>query len=499
MSDVPMVRMGPRETRAFLFGLRIPQWLLVVVAVWAVLETVRTPGMWWAWLSLAGIVLTVAFLPLNGRTLDEYVPVIYNVITQRLTGQDVYRGGLFRYAKDSAIVEELRLPGTLAHLQLVSVSWGDTDEVGVVKDPLLGRYTAVLSVEGSTFPLESSAEQARHIQGFQQLLDQMCSPTSLLARLQILERTEPDLGKRMARDYERRGVKDGGFADANYRQILASVTDVQQAHEAYVAVSLDAAKAARDIRQAGGGDAGAAAILYRELANVAHQLSDAGVRVHGWCPPRLIGQIIRTAYDPASRNIIDHRGGGVNDDRGGDDGLPSGVGAGSAGPVRAENAWAHYRTDSGFHRSWWVSEMPRRHVPAGFLWPLLITTSCRRSVSMIFEPVTPKAARGKVSRRASEAVGDEQIRRKIGRRTTRQEQIEAADTERREDELVSGHGMPRVIIFVSTTATSLDDLETQSGDIERAAQQSSIEVVRLYGEHDQGFAAAALPLAQGLR
>ena len=67
--------------------------------------------------------------------------------------------------------------------------------------------------------------------------------------------------------------------------------------------------------------------------------------------------------------------------------------------------------------------------------------------------------------------------------------------ERREDELVAGHGMPRVIIYISTTAASLDELEEQSAEIERVAQQSSIEAVRLVGEHDQAFAAAALPQA----
>ena len=71
--------------------------------------------------------------------------------------------------------------------------------------------------------------------------------------------------------------------------------------------------------------------------------------------------------------------------------------------------------------------------------------------------------------------------------------------ERREDELVSGHAMPRVIVLLSTSAPTLEELEAASDEIERLAQQSALDVVRLYGEHDQGFGAAALPLGQGLR
>lgn len=47
------------------------------------------------WVALAAACLTVAFLPLRGRTIIEYVPVVVNFWAQRLTGHDVYRGGIF--------------------------------------------------------------------------------------------------------------------------------------------------------------------------------------------------------------------------------------------------------------------------------------------------------------------------------------------------------------------------------------------------------------------
>ena len=65
--------------------------------------------------------------------------------------------------------------------------------------------------------------------------------------------------------------------------------------------------------------------------------------------------------------------------------------------------------------------------------------------------------------------------------------------------LVSGHGMYRMLGFLSVSADDLVQLEAASGEIDSLAQRSQLEVARLSGEHDQAFGAAALPLARGLR
>ena len=91
------------------------------------------------------------------------------------------------------------------------------------------------------------------------------------------------------------------------------------------------------------------------------------------------------------------------------------------------------------------------------------------------------------------------MRDRFKRRTTRRHQVEAGDLDRREAELVAGHGLYRMIGFLSASADDLSELEAASGEIESLAQRSQLEVARLSGEHDQAFAAAALPLARGLR
>lgn len=499
----PQVRFGPRESRGWLLGMTTPQLLLGIVAVFTTTKIFNadtsSPARA-AWVTLAASCLTVAFLPLRGRTIVEYMPVVGNYWIQRATGHDIYRGGVFRMRPDHELPNFV-LPGDLAHLELISfdVDGSDGAQVAVVRDPQAKTYTAVLVLEGSTFSLlETSVRRAR-VDAWGALLAQLCSENAVISRIQVLERTVPDSGDALHRDWARRGIHDGSLQAANYEQLLVAVDGSTQAHECFVAVTMDARRAGSEIRQAGGGHLGAAAVVIREIDKVADGLKGAGVRVEGWCPPRLLGEIIRTAYDPASRALVQRRGGADSDFRGGDSGLPSGVDPLICGPMRAENAWSHYRTDSAVHRCWWILQWPRQYVEAGFLSPLLLSSQHRRTVSLVFEPLTPTRANRRVTVKQSGVLSESVMRQRFKRRTTRRHEVEAADIDRRESELVSGHGMYRMLGFLSVSTDDLAQLEGASGEIESLAQRSQLEVARLSGEHDQAFGAAALPLGRGLR
>ncbi|GAA3612644.1 SCO6880 family protein [Microlunatus ginsengisoli] len=510
MVSVPRVRFGPRESRGWLLGMTTAQLVLVVVAVFTsprILDTSLPGWVRLAWVAVAAGCLTVAFLTIKGRTIVDYLPVVANFWLQRATGQDVYRGGPFRLG-DIQAAAGFVLPGDLGHLQLLSYTLnptptavGDVTDgavVAVVHDPAAKTYTAVLAVEGSTFALLESSMRGSRVEAWGTLLAQLCSENGVIARLQVLERTVPDSGDRLRRDWQRRGIHDGSLQAANYEQLLAAVDGSTMAHECFVAISIDARKAGSEIRQAGGGHTGAAAVLVREVDTIADGLHAAGVRVEGWCPPRLLGEIIRTAYDPAARRLVHRRGGSPTDPQGGDPGLASGVDPAVCGPIRAENAWSYYRTDSAVHRCWWILQWPRQYVDAGFLSPLLLGAVHRRTVSVILEPLTPTRANRRVTLRQSGVTSETALRHRFRRRTTRRHEVEASDVDRREAELVAGHGLYRMIGYLTTTADTLQQLEAASGEIEALAQRCQLELARLSGEHDQAFAIAALPLARGL-
>lgn len=510
------VQIGPRESAGWLLGMRIPQLLLIGVALLCVLGLMNGSGPLDAmatrtdgpagqalqalalicWLLLVATCLGVAFIPVRGRYLDQYVPVISNFMLQHVTGQDTFRGGIFRMSSTD-IAPQITLPGDLAHLEFLSFDTG-AGEVCIIKDPRAHTYTAVLVCEGRTFALADSAEQQSRVNAFGVMQTRLAQESSIISRLQIVERTEPDSGETLIRDLRHRG-NPGTFQAAAYEQLLAVVPATQQAHETYVAVTIDARRATREIRQGGGGDLGASAVLFRELDSVAVDLESCGVLVEGWCPPRLLGYVIRTAYDPEARAMLDHRGGAGSDALGGDPGLPSGVDLAAAGPMRAENHWGYYRTDSAVHRCWWIAQWPRRDVPAGFLMPLLLESTCRRAISWTMEPVPVDRARRKLDRKLGDSGSEGRLRDRLGRRTSRQHVAEHDHLDRREAEIAAGYGVVRMIGYISTSAADLAELDAQSAEIERLAHISSVELTRLWGEHDQAFAAAALPLARGLR
>src|SRR4051794_16995842 len=251
-----LVRFGPREARGWLLGMTTAQLLLSVAAAFTTTKILDTDTTAWfrvGWVLIAGTCLTVAFLPLRGRTIVEYVPVVANFWSQRITGHDVYRGGIFRMQRTDRLPNFV-LPGELAHLQLVAfdVVGSDGAQVAVIKDPFAKTYAAVLALEGSTFSLLETSVRGSRVEAWGSLLAQLCSENAVISRIQVLERTVPDSGDALHRDWARRGIHDGSLQAANYEQLLVAVDGSTQAHECFVAVSVDARRAGPEIRQAGG-------------------------------------------------------------------------------------------------------------------------------------------------------------------------------------------------------------------------------------------------------
>ena len=113
----------------------------------------------------------------------------------------------------------------------------------MVKDPHAKTYTAVLALEGSTFSLLETSVRGARVDAWGSLLAQLCSENAVISRLQILERTVPDSGDALHRDWARRGIHDDSFQAANYEQLLAAVDGSTQAHECFLAVTVDARRA----------------------------------------------------------------------------------------------------------------------------------------------------------------------------------------------------------------------------------------------------------------
>ena len=471
-------RFAPRESRGLMLGLRPRQVVVLGVAAVTLVAGVATGPAGLAAAVLLASALTVAcFVPVAGRTAEEWAPIALRWAWRGKAARR-WRGG--PAAADS---DGITLPPPLDALTILSVS-ADGRPVAVAADRRAGTYTAVLAVRGRTFALLEASDKARRVQAWGAALASVAREGSPIVRVQWTERTLPDDGSALRRWFTANAADPGSPEAASYADLIAAAGPVTQTHETYLAVQLDARRARRAIRQAGGGDTGAADVLLRELRTLEGRLRSADLDITGWLPPRALGRLVRTAYEPGSRPVLARRDG---------DGDRAGCDPKAAGPMAADTSWSTYRTDDAWHATYWVAEWPRMDVDADFLTPLLLHTTASRTVSVVMEPVSPRKAAREVQAARTAELADEAIREKAGQITTARRRQEHEALLAREHELVAGHGDYRYTGYLTVTAATPGELENACGEVEQAAHQSLLEVRRLYGEQDTAFA-AALPL-----
>jgi hypothetical protein len=487
-ADQPgLYRFGPRETRGVLLGLRAGQLALLLAGATAlVIGLAAGPAGALVGIAILALTASAALVPLAGRTVEQWLPATLGYTTTRLSGRASTRLQLGA-AADPGV---LNLPGPLAALEMTEASVEGDRAVGVIRDPAAGTLTAVAAVRGSTFALADADDKDRRVNAWGALLSGLARDGSPVRRLAWLERTLPDPGDALERFWAEAGGKGSHEAALSYRSLIAAATPVTQAHETHLVLQLDLRRIRRSSRKAAEGVDASTAVLLRELGALQEQLLRAGLELAGWLPPRALAAVLRTSYEPgASRGLARRHDG---------EGPGAGVDVAAAGPMATENAWAYYRTDDAWHATYWISEWPRLPVGADFLAPLLLHTSCRRTVAVVAQPVDPRRAARETRAARTAELANAAMRARVGQVTTERTRTEAADVEEREAELVAGHAAYRFSGYITVSGRSLEELEDACGQVEQAAHRAFLEIRRLYGQQDEAFT-FTLPLARGLR
>ena len=507
-------RFGPLERRGLVGGLRTAQVAVIgftLALVIVLLQLSRSAAMVFVVLLVVLAAAGICFAPLAGRTAEEWTPVVVAwalgggrrgrryrspVPTRGRSGRAraTSRNG-DRSNHDShehPPPEPVTLPPELAGLVLLAAPLRGED-VGIVKDARAKTYTGVIAVRVRSFGLLDQGEQERRLAGWGSVLAGLARENSAVRRLQWIERTVPSDGDQIARYLQEERdvtVPLATSSVASYIELVESAGSVTQDHELFVALQVDAKKAWRQVKRLGRGDQGAVALLLRELETLAERLVAADVQVQGALRPRMLARAIRDAYDPYGRTYR-NRLATLDPSR-------AGVDPAHAWPLAADGSWATYRTDSALHATYWVAQWPRIDVGATFLAPLLMQTNVLRSVSTVMEPVAPSVAIRKVEAARTTDIADEQTRARTGFMTTARKRLQQDATLRREEELADGHAEFRFAGYVTVSASDPDTLERSCAEVEHAAQQARLELVRLYGQQAEGFT-FTLPLGRGLR
>jgi hypothetical protein len=228
-------------------------------------------------------------------------------------------------------------------------------------------------------------------------------------------------------------------------------------------------------------------MLLEELRLFSSRLESAGLAVSPPLTPAEVTSAVRTRSNPFAE--AQQRSLGAT--------LAAGLGvsAGDLAPMAVAEEWEQVRIDGSVHRSWWVEGWPRSEVPAVWMDMLLLGGECTRTVTVVFEPVSPSQAARGVDEASVALESAEAAKSKRGFRVRASERRVREEVERREHELVAGHGEFAYCGLVEVCAASPDALDDAGANFEQVAAHAGVQLRPLEGRHAAGWV-AALPLGR---
>lgn len=475
--DLVPVKFSRLARRGVLLGMSLSQLIALGIGVGTVV---------WAFYSGGGALIAfsapiwitaaaAAWIRITGRALVEWVPVVFWWLWKSSGGQLFYR----RHVVKPRPAGSLALPGDMARLR----EYDDpTTGAGMVHDPTAGTLTAIVAVSHPAFVLLDPGEQERRVSSWGRVLATVCR-SGRISMLQVLERTLSDSGTGLTEWLAAHGTTDTSWASTTYAELIERAGPTGERHATTLSLSLDMRAASRQIRTAGGGIRGAAAVLRQEMSTLVAALRSADLAPSSWLSCSDIAVVLRSAYDPGVAATLERHS-------------ELGRSLAAAGPVAVNESWSRFRTDSAFHAVLWISEWPRSMVYPGFLAPLLLSTGIQRSFSLLCTPMRSDQAARDIRKKKTEYISDAAQRQRIGQIEDASQTAEFQDVLQQEADLTAGHGVLHYTGLISVSARSAEDLDAAVAAIEQAAIQASCETRLLVGQQAQAFTAAALPLCR---
>ena len=415
-SDRVRYRFPPLERRGVIAGWRGGQIAAValglVIGVLALRSRPSASGVAFA-VFCAAVGVAVAFWPIQGRTGEQWLPLVVRWLwsgsrgTRRQPARAPRLGHLA--AMDAAETEPMpkvwprvsdRLRptgrrGVFDGMEIVAVpapEGAGGDDIGVVIDRPSRTVTAVMAIRGHSFALLSGSDQDSRIAAWARVLSTLAREGSEIHRVQWVESCVPDDGGAVREYVDSHAVLGADSpAGRSYRELVAESSPVTRRHAVLLGLSVHTARSGRAIRAAGEGAIGAGRVLARELVSFHRALEGADVAVDGVLGPAALSRVLADAHRRTS-------------DRGGAAHRPC-----WPWPMAIEPAWEAVHVDATWHATYWIAEWPRVDVEPDFLGPLLFTP-LRRSISLIMEPVAPNRAARQVAQARTADLADHELR-----------------------------------------------------------------------------------------
>ncbi|MFC5724871.1 SCO6880 family protein [Streptomyces gamaensis] len=449
-------------------------------------------------LPVAALLFALATVRIYGMTADEWAVLAVRHQINVAGARDMFFSGVFAPRRRSDDQQPMDLPGVLARLRILSAPTGGQEELAVVYDPLENTYSAVLAVRYPGLALEDTDQINRRVAGWGAVLRSQCVENGPVVRIAVHERSLPDDGTAL-QSWTAAHTDPAAppAAVAVVSELAARGGTVANTRATYLTVTLSASRARLAVKGAGGGRLGACAVLVREITAMHSALAAADLTVTRRLAPRELAQVIREAFDPDAVSELAVRNTAAQQRTW--EGVGPGVDPDLAGPAAARTAWGSYQHDGAISVTYQVRSWPASAVYATCLQSLLRPRpTARRSLTLVYEPLGPRRARAELSKERTKRDVARRLRAKTGRIESMDERAEMARALEQDMARASGHGIVRFTGLVTVTVSDPDDLETACAELQQDGAAAGLELRRMWGAQDAGFAAGALPLGQGL-
>jgi hypothetical protein len=492
-----------QEKVAFMFGLSAQRAAMlgggVLLAIWPLAISHIRSGL--VTLPLALVLTILAFARIAGRTVDEWAVAFMSFEIIRLRGQNRFLSGAFAPRKTGTDEPKMDLPGILAPLTILEAEPGNGGPIAVVHHQLDRTFTAVARVHFPGIGLVDSSRRDQRVTSWGELLNSQCTEGNPIIRIQALQRLVPESGAALERWHTDHVTTDAPSAAVEITEsLLSTATLATSQREAYLAITMDAARAAGPIKAAGGGNAGAATVLLRHLRALTSSIASADLQVECWLNPRELAEVLRTSFDPHSSRMLAERKAAATAAafQGREVSFEAGVDPVAAGPAAAESWRGRYEHDGALSVTYAVRNWPKNKVYSTALAPLLGEGKYRRAFSLHIEPLGPRAAEREVMQERTAREVAVSMRNKTGQIVPEHERQALRRAEVQDSERAAGHGLLRYTAYCTVTVTDPADLDDACAALEADANQGRIEVQRMWFAQDIGFAVSALPVGMGL-
>jgi hypothetical protein len=492
-----------QERVAFMFGLSLQRAAMfgagVLASIWPfAISYVRAGIVTWP---LSLVLFLFTFVRVAGRTVDEWAVAFVSFEILRFRGQTRFLSGAFAPRKAGTDEPKMDLPGILAPLTILEADGGGGDPIAVVHHQLDRTFTAVARIRFPGIGLVDSHRRDQRVAGWGELLNSQCTEGNPIIRIQALQRLVPESGAALQRWHTDHVATDAPTVAVDIAtSLLSTATLATSQREAYLAITMDASRAAGPIKAAGGGTSGAATVLVRHLRALTSSIASADLQIENWLNPRELAEVLRTAFDPHSSRMLAERKAAATAAavRGATIPFEAGVDPAAAGPSAAESWRGRYEHDGAMSVTYAVLNWPKNKVYSTALAPLLGEGKYRRSFNMHIEPRGPRAAEREVMQERTAREVAVSMRHKTGQIIPEHEKQALHRAEAQDAERAAGHGLVRYTAYCTVTVTDPADLDDACAALEADANQGRIEVQRMWMAQDVGFALGALPVGMGL-